>query len=468
MSDIVILGAGVCGLAAAVVLAEDGHEVMVLERDDETTPASGVEAWQGWKRSGVAQFRHPHLLLAGARHVLDSHLPAVREALTGAGGLRLDLLGWLPPPIAGSPPHPGDDRFITLTGRRPVVEYAFASVAEELADVRRGVRVAGLLTGPSAVPSVPHVSGVRTVDGECIDADLVIDATGRRSEAPRWLAALGARSPLDEAEDSGFVYYSRYFHGANGYPTRQTGLNMPVGSISLLTLPADNDTWSVTIYASSRDRAAREFRRADVWTNVVRACPLHAHWLHGDPISDVLAISGTMGRCRRFIVDGVPVATGVLAVGDASACTNPSIGRGVSLGLKHVARLRDVVRAELGNPGRLAEAWDAVTEAELTPWYRATLDVDRPRLAEMEALIEGRPLPTPEDEAASVRRAFLVAMAHDPDVFRAFIDTAAVLSLPQDVLTRPGLVDKIMTIAESQDPLEIPGPTRQELVDLTR
>jgi glycine/D-amino acid oxidase-like deaminating enzyme len=33
MADIVVLGVGVCGLASAALLAEEGHDVVVLERD---------------------------------------------------------------------------------------------------------------------------------------------------------------------------------------------------------------------------------------------------------------------------------------------------------------------------------------------------------------------------------------------------------------------------------------------------
>jgi 2-polyprenyl-6-methoxyphenol hydroxylase-like FAD-dependent oxidoreductase len=466
VAKIVVVGGGVCGLASATLLAEDGHEVTVLERDGERAPLSGPEAWQDWTRRGVAQFRQPHWLHAGARALLDTHLPAVKNALAAAGGLTYDQLTPLPPPIADRASRPGDERFVTLTGRRPVVEYAFASVAEKLADVRRGVTVAELLTGPCDIPGVPHVTGVRTADGEQLDADLVVDASGRRSMLPAWLDTIGARPAIEEAEDSAFYYYTRYFHAPSGHPQPRAGLLVPIGSISLLHLPADSGTWSVTVYVSSRDRALRELRRTEVYTKVVQACPLHAHLLEGEPITDVLAMSGTLDRYRRFVVDGVPVATGIVAVGDAWACTNPSLGRGITLGLLHAARLRDVVRSDLGAPARLAEDFDAVTEAELTPWYRATLDVDRDRLIDVEALAEGRPVPPPADEAAAVRRALLVAMACDADVFRAFMEIVGVVTSPHEVMARPGLVERILTIAESQPPLQVPGPSRQELLEL--
>ncbi len=466
MADIVVLGAGMCGLASAALLAEDGHDVVVLERDRAGLPASGQEAWQGWSRHGVAQFRGPHWLHPGGRAMLESHLPTVKDALAAAGGLTYDLLNPAPPPIADMAAEPGDERFITLTGRRPVLEQAFASVANKVADIRRGVTVAELLTGPSDIPGVPHVTGVQTADGDRIEADLVVDATGRRSLLPGWLDGIGARPLIEESDKSGFFYYTRYFHSASGPPQAHAGLLAPIGSVSLLYLPADNHTWSITVYVSSRDLAMRELRRNEVWTRLIESCPLHAHLLNGEPITDVLPIGGTIDRYRRFVVDGLPVATGVLAVGDAWACTNPSLGRGMSLGLRHAARMRDIVRSELGAPSRLAEAFDTMTEAELTPWYRATLDVDRNRQAEIDAIIDGQPVPPPADDAAALGRALMVAMAYDPEAYRAFLDITGVIRLPQEVFTRPGLVDRIMSIAQSEPPLRAPGPSREELMQL--
>lgn len=462
MARIVVLGAGMCGLACAALLADDGHDVTVLERDRGGAPHSGAQAWRDWSRHGVAQFRHPHWLQPGGRAALDSHLPAAKEALAAAGGLTYNLLEPMPPPVAEAGSRPGDERFTTLTARRPVLEQAMAGVAEKVADVRRGVTVAGLLTGGSDAPGVPHVAGVRTADGERITADLVVDATGRRSALPGWLDAVGARPPIEESEKSGFFYYTRYFHSPGGPPPARAGLLTPVGSFSLLYLPADNQTWSVTAYVSSRDTAMRELRRNEVWTRLVRSCPMHAHLLDGDPITDVLAISGTVERYRRFVVDGLPVATGIVAVADAWACTNPSLGRGVSLGLRHAVCLRDVVRTG-ATPARLAEAFDAATEAELTPWYRDTRAVDRARQAEIDAIVDGRPVPPPGDDAAAVGRAFATAMAYDPELFRTFVDVLGVIDLPD---LRPELVERIMAIARHEQPPPAPGPTRRELLEL--
>ena len=186
MARITVLGAGVCGLAAGMLLARDRHEVTVLERDPAPVPESCGEAWERWTRGGVPQFRQPHYLQARARHVLDAELPDVRDALVTAGALRFDTLGMAPPSLASSA-VPTTSGFVTLTARRPTLEQvvARAAAAEPRMAVRRGVAVSALTTRSHS--GVPHVIGVRTESGDELHADLVVDATGRRSPLPRWL-----------------------------------------------------------------------------------------------------------------------------------------------------------------------------------------------------------------------------------------------------------------------------------------
>jgi 2-polyprenyl-6-methoxyphenol hydroxylase-like FAD-dependent oxidoreductase len=62
VSKIVVMGAGVCGLAAGLLLCRGGHEVTVLERDPDPVPSSPEEAWERWSRDGVSQFRLAHYL----------------------------------------------------------------------------------------------------------------------------------------------------------------------------------------------------------------------------------------------------------------------------------------------------------------------------------------------------------------------------------------------------------------------
>lgn len=466
MARIVVLGAGVCGLAAAMMLSRDGHDVTVLEQDPAPVPDSAQEAWEHWERGGVTQFRQAHYLQARSRQVLDDELPDVRDALLGAGAVRLDLIELMPPSIADRGRRAGDERFVTITGRRPMLEHvvARAAEAEPGLEVRRGVAAEELLT--TQLDGLPHVTGVRTATGEEWRADLVVDAMGRRSHVPRWLDGAGARPLHEEAEDSGFIYYTRFFRGSEPPQVRAPPLT-PLGSMTLLTLPGDNDTWSVTIYISAGDQPLKRLREVDPWTAVVAACPLHAHWLDGEPISGVLPMGGIADRFRRLVVDGRPVATGLALVADACACTNPSLGRGIALGLLHAQGLRDVARAHLEQqPGEFAEAWDAETEAQLVPWYRSTVRTDRDRLHEIEALRQGLEPPRPADRDAAVRAALPAAAAQDADVFRALLELRCCIGSPAAVLARPGLAERVLELAGNGTMPAIPGPSREQLLAL--
>jgi 2-polyprenyl-6-methoxyphenol hydroxylase-like FAD-dependent oxidoreductase len=465
MPNILVLGGGVCGLGSALMLARDGHDVTVLERDPASVPGSALEAWEHWDRAGVRQFRGPHYLLAAGRATLSQELPEIIDAMLDARGARFNPLSAMPPSIEDRAPRPGDERLETVTARRPVIDYAAATVAaaEPRLEVRRGVEVSELLT--RLLHGVPHVEGVRTSSGEELRADLVVDAMGRRSELPALLRAAGADPMHEEAEDSGFIYYTRFFAGE--LPPVRAPLNMPLGTISVLTLPSDAGTWSVTVYVSAGDQPLKALRHEAAWTRVVAALPMHAHWLEGEPITGVEAMGGILDRFRRLVVGGQPVATGVAMVADACACTNPSFGKGITLGLLHARRLRDVVREHLGDgPAAFAQAWDADTEAQLVPWYRATVREDRARLREVEALSEGRSPPAPESREAELMAVLLLAARQDADVFRAMLELRACLALPEEIFGRPGMAERITQLTDGVPARPPPGPDRERLLAL--
>ena len=468
MARIVIIGAGVVGLGTAMLLAGDGHQVTVLERDP-ISPPEPVEAWERWQRPGLNQFRLPHFFLAGFRSVVDAELPEVSGALRAAGALRLNVIGDAPREMTGGW-RDGDDCYELLTGRRPVVEAVIATQAAATrgVEVRRGTAVTGMVSGASALPGVPHVTGVRTKDGESIPADLVVDMSGRRSALPGWLSEIGARDPAEELEDSGFVYYGRHFRSVDGSVPPAIGPNvMDWGTITSLTLPADNGTWAIALVTTSKDTALRPLRETGRWEAVVRGLPLVAHWLDGTPIEDGVQVMAHLeDRYRGFVADGRPVATGVVAVADSWACSNPANGRGASIGMLHAVTLRDQLReVGLDDPAAFAEAFHTATARTVEPWYRATLATDRYRLAEIESGVRGGTY-DPQDSQYQLGKALGAAAGQDPDCLRAYLDIWLVLRTPGEVFARPGLRDKILQLGSGWRDVEPLGPSREQLLAL--
>ncbi len=468
MADIVVIGGGMGGLSTALLLAGDGHDVTVLERDPAPPPAAADSAWDTWERKGVNQFRMIHFFLPRFRQIVEAELPEVAAALDADGALRLNPVRSAPDFITGGE-RDGDDRFESMTGRRPMVEGAFARVADAApgVTVRRGAIVRSLLAGDPSAAGVPHVVGVVTDADEEIRADLVVDASGRRSPLPKLLADIGARPPTEELEDSGFMYFGRYYRSPEGELPFAMGPPLQhYDSFSVLSLAADNGTWGLGVITSAGDAALRPAKDVATWEAIVSSCPLMAHWLAGEPITDVEVMAKIEDRHRSFVVDGVPVATGLAPVADSWACTNPSVGRGASIGLMHAQALRDLIRQQgVDDAGAFALAWHATTAEAVEPFYRDTLALDRHRLAEIEAQIAGLPYES-DDPAWAISQAMQAAAGQDPDIFRGVIEIASLLARPDEVLARPGLLDRVLELSQASTPEPPPGPSRGELLDL--
>ena len=389
MANVIVVGGGIAGLCGSMMLARDGHQVRLLERDPDS-PTTPQEAWDSWRRRGVNQFNMLHYFLPRFREVVETELPELATALEVNGALRHNIVSAAPDEITGGP-RPGDERFTVLTGRRPVVEAVIAGLvaAEPNVEVVRGVAVRGLVADGSN--GVPHVAGVVTDAGEELRADLVVDASGRRSQLPAWLAALGARGPYEGARRlwlrllrAPLPLVRRLCAGRVRSPAAALRIDLAVASAggqrgrgALASSPARRH--AVPPPAISMSGAC----------GIVSGYPLAAHWLDGEPISDVAVMAKIEDRYRRYADADGPVATGVVAVADSWACTNPSVGRGASIGLLHVVCLRDLLREVPPGDRSFATRWEEVTAEVVEPFFRDTVAFDRHRLAEIDAQVAG-------------------------------------------------------------------------------
>ncbi|MEO7664177.1 MAG: hypothetical protein ABIV26_03560, partial [Candidatus Limnocylindrales bacterium] len=168
----------------------------------------------------------------------------VFQALLDAGADDIDLTTKAP-----GPRQPGDEDLRMLGVRRPLIEWALrrAVVAEPLIRVVGGITVTGLEATPG---DVPRITGVRTSAGS-IAADLVVDAMGRRSPTPAWIAVLGGTPMAEASSECGVIYYSRYYRVREGR-TLPDGPWLPapradLGYGQFSTFPSDNGTFAAVI-----------------------------------------------------------------------------------------------------------------------------------------------------------------------------------------------------------------------------
>ncbi|MEN9646581.1 MAG: hypothetical protein RL238_3250 [Actinomycetota bacterium] len=481
--QIVVVGGGVAGLGSALVLARQGHDVTVIERDDTPMPTSADDAFE-WDRRGAPQVRHSHAFLARLTTLLRREHPDVYEALIAEGATEMRFGDDLPPTITDFVREPGDDELVMLACRRTTFEWVLrrCALAEGRVTFRTGVGVDGLVTSStSLVDGVPHVTGVRLADGNTVEGDLVVVAAGRRSALSDWLVDAGTAPVHEEVDDTGIVYFSRFYRLREGqvYPPRTGPIGGDLGYLKYGVFVGDNNSFSVTLATPTADDELRKML-ADpvVFDECARQLVATAPWLDGraEPITpDVHVMAGLLNRWRDYAPDGMPVATGVVPVGDAVLCTNPLYGRGCSVAFWGAHLLAEAVAAHTGDPVAIARAYDTALRDEIVPWYRAGVEQDAEARRVAAALLAGDdPDGDTTDPRTFMRSVFrdglLPAIRTDIVVMRAFFRSFNLLSSPDALVKDQDVGARVFAVwqdRENRPPEEPLGPKhRAELLEL--
>jgi 2-polyprenyl-6-methoxyphenol hydroxylase-like FAD-dependent oxidoreductase len=429
---------------ASLLLARAGHDVVLLERDRlELAPDVESAAALAF-RSGAPQIVQPHIIMARCRELLRQWLPDIYGDLLAAGVVEAPLWTQMPPSLSDTTAQAGDERLTLLQTRRSTVDWVLrhAVLADPRIMSRSGVRVIGLTASPG---HPPHVTGIQTGDGD-IPADLVIDATGRRSPIDSWLDAIGAAATPTWRAECGVAYYSRHYRlrpacEPPGLPT--TRLVAGLDEFTVGIWPADNGAMQLAMAPLAADRRFRPLKHPDVFTAVLRTVPTHAAWLDVlDPISDVFPMAGLHNTLRRLVVDGAPVVTGLHAIGDSVCTTNPTLGRGLSLAMSGAADLLEVTGRHGDDPAAQALALDALVTAHVAPFYHDQAVIDQARLMALRHTILGAPAPDPPPVTSDrITYAQLRAAASvDPTAFRAFWKIMGMMCRPEEVYLDPHVV----------------------------
>ncbi len=450
----VVLGGGIVGLAAAQLLTRHYSRVVVLERDRRTDVASPEDAFASWERPGVPQFRHSHAFLARARLVLLAHLPDVLDRLRAAGAREIGVAETAPRGLAFAS-RADDEDVVLLACRRATFEWALLGAARERAGVelREGVSAAGLVA-EAHDGARPAITGVRLADGTLLPAALVVDASGRRSRAPEWLAALGAPPPRERSAESGIFYYTRFYRRRRArLPHGTTGLVAgDLGWVKLAIFPGDADTFSITVGAPAGDESLKCLSDPRRFERFIAAFPGIAPWrARGASVpidgaaTPVLAMGQLRNRLRRFVDADGPLAPGLVVIGDAAYHSNPIYGRGVASGLVQAALLDEALDRHGRDLGAVARWLDRRSEEEVRPFWDAAVASDRRSMGISRRLPATSALAWLVGVAERafgwfVDRGVLPAMRIDAVVFRGLMRVFNMLDPPERLLRDPEIV----------------------------
>jgi 2-polyprenyl-6-methoxyphenol hydroxylase-like FAD-dependent oxidoreductase len=373
-TPVIVAGGSVAGLATALALGREGHDVTVVERDPLAEFADAEAAFAA-ERRGAPQAHQTHGFLARLTVTLRRQFPDIWQALLDAGAESMALTRGL------GPPEVGDDDLNVLIVRRTTFEWALREAVrhEPSVEYRPSLEVTGLVGG-AATGDVPHVRGARLSDGTELDGDVVV-CTGRRGPLVSWLGDLGVEV-TEEVADTHIVYLTRWYRRPHGAPTDlDARLGGNFGDLKYLAVPCDGSTFSVTLAVRSSDNELRTLLTdPDAFDRACHLLPGPDRFLDAgpvEPIGPVRPMGGLINRLRHFAApDGSALVTGVHAVGDAHTCTNPMYGRGCALAFVQATLLAQAYAEHGADAAARAAAYEKLSAREVEPWFRTSVAMD--------------------------------------------------------------------------------------------
>ncbi|MFF6994715.1 FAD-dependent oxidoreductase [Streptomyces sp. NPDC008313] len=422
----VVIGGGCAGMLTAAALRAYA-DVTVVERD---ALPEGPEP-----RKGLPQARHVHVLWSGGARAVEELVPGVTDVLLAAGARRVPLPTGLVSMQAQGWLRRWPEMQFMIASTRDLLDWA---VRERVAGsprvtVLQRTELLGLEGDASRVTGVR----VRTPEGEerVLEADLVVDASGRGSRATAWLDGLGVpAAPLEEV-DSGLVYASRVFRappGTEDFPVVnvQSDATRPVPGRTTTIVPVEGGRWLVTLSGTRGGEPTGVVEEFERFARDVRHPVVGELIAHAEPLCDPVVTRSTVNR-RRFFEKVRDWPDGFVVIGDSVATYNPVYGHGMSVAAQGVVALRDhVAEHGIAAPGLARRAQRAVCRPVATAWKLATsTDILYP------GAIGKQPGPADRLLGRYVNRMMRTATGR-PLVTKAFLDVVT-LSAPVTALLRP-------------------------------
>ena len=321
MSHAVVIGSSIAGMAAAAVLSQRFDQVTVLERDTLDD--------EGGFRRGVPQARHVHALLASGQRELIRLFPGVYERWLAAGGQIINLgsqTDWYA--FGGYRPH-YTSALDSVCLSRPRIEGAVRDClrTNPRVQIRDGVGWAGL------VVEAGRVTGITLDGGEVVTADLVVDASGRGSRTPTFLAELGYPVPTESVVTSKAGYATRIISLPAGHPLRRFCYiqpTPPAGTRGAVIVPMEGDRYHLTLIGMAGDVPPTDDAGFQAFADSLPAPEIAAALRASTALSPTWSFHRAENRLRHY--DALTRRPeGLLVMGDAVLAFNPVYGQGMSV-----------------------------------------------------------------------------------------------------------------------------------------
>ncbi|MGW5153508.1 NAD(P)/FAD-dependent oxidoreductase [Rhodococcus koreensis] len=442
----VVIGAGIGGLLAARVASEAFDRVTVVDRDAlPDTPTV---------RRCVPHARHAHALTARGRATIEELFPGFTDDLLGFGAPTGDLQSDFRLVFGGNRWATVTSGVHPLLASRPLIEWHLRTRVCTLpnVDVIGHCAATGLITDPRrrAVTGLTVSRRTPHITDEAIDADLIVDASGRSSQSQGWLEPLGYPRPEEEKLSIHLTYATRRYRRD---PSQLDGdLGIGVGTTPTLprggiALAQENDSWIITLAGYGNDNPPLD-------PHGFAAFAAFAASLPAPELADLISTAEPLDDGDRYRVpttvrrhfDPAHLPHGYLPFGDTICSFNPVYGQGMSVAALEALILRHCLRA---NGPRVTARFLHKARPLLDHAWSMSCNSDL-RLP----FIDGKRTTRARVANAYVARVHRAA-ATDPRVGTAFLRVISLLDHPT-ALFRPATLARVLRANRTSPPTNTP------------
>jgi 2-polyprenyl-6-methoxyphenol hydroxylase-like FAD-dependent oxidoreductase len=369
----VVAGGSIAGLVTARVLSEYFDQVVVLDQDK-------IE-YRPVVHKSVPQGHHLHALLQGGLRAVSSLYPSFAEDLRKLGATRIaigrDAVWYLPDGKAynpsGSVRTPFDSDLEGYCASRGLLEF----VIRRRTTATTNIQIEYETAVRQLICRDGRVRGVRTADARSIEADLVVDATGRGHRARQWLASAGFCAPDETAIGLDTAYSTANFRRPEsfvGEPLIFITGPAPHFTRRGYVITIENGTLLVSLIGRFGD-----FPPTDKEGFLAFAKELHSDLAYriirdGEQLTPI-AHQRFASSVQRHYERLKPSPEGFLVIGDALCHFNPIFAQGMSAAAMQAVILQEILSdySEQSRevPGIASSFFTKAAQFNSTPWNLA-------------------------------------------------------------------------------------------------
>lgn len=368
----IVIGGGIAGLLAGKVLAKYFEQVTIIERDRYPSAPE--------PRQGVPQSSQSHVLLARGQRIFEELFPGLCEEILNQGTQLVNWTADCPLLLLGhwAPRFPSD--IISYGCTRNLLE---ATVRRRLANndsikFLETTQVTNLIadTNNATITGVQ----IQNSDGSKTDlnAQLVVDSSGRNSKASKWLQMLGYESPKETKVNSFLGYATRFYESlSNSLPKCKALYIMPQAPEDTrggTLYQIENGRWMVCLMGVARDypptdeggflNFARSLKQPEIYDAII----------DGKPLTPIYGYQRTE-NCWRHYEQLSRMPENFIVLGDATCTFNPVYGQGMTVAALGAETLDRCLTQHSGKlTGFALRFQKQLAKVNATPWMMATSD----------------------------------------------------------------------------------------------